>query len=78
LVEFTGKTGMAEYRVHLQNSWGSIVQSVEIRCPDDEAARAMLDQYAGLCPFELWQGARLVERYEADGSLSAGVLEPAG
>jgi hypothetical protein len=57
---------MSNYRVHLLNSWGTIVQSVEINCSSDNEARTLLERFAGLFPLELWQGDRLVDRYEAE------------
>jgi hypothetical protein len=59
--------GVADYQIHFLDVWGRIVRTIELECEDDEHARWRLEeQTTGLVPMELWQGERLIERYESD------------
>jgi hypothetical protein len=55
-----------KYQIHLLNAWGRIVQTVSIECIDDEEARSIVEKHTGSFPLELWEGERIVERYEGD------------
>ena len=67
---------MPDYKIHFLDVWGCIVRTIDLECEDDEDARWRLEeQTSGLVAMELWQGKRLIERYESDveeGTSSAG------
>jgi hypothetical protein len=56
--------GMSDYQVHFLDEWGRIVRTVKVECDGDEQARTLAQDPAGCIPTELWQGDRLIERYE--------------
>jgi hypothetical protein len=57
---------MPDYLVHFLDPFGRVLRSIEIECDDDVQARALVEEQAGQVPLELWQGKRLVERYEQE------------
>jgi hypothetical protein len=59
--------GMPNYQIHFLDVWGCVVRTVKLDCQGDDHARWLFEQQAtGLIAMELWQGERLVERYESD------------
>jgi hypothetical protein len=66
---------MAAYQVHVLNEWGRVTRTVAVECDDDDQARALAEDQAGLVSTELWQGDRLIERY---GSLWEAYSGPGG
>jgi hypothetical protein len=55
-----------EYQVHFLDAFGRILRTIQIECEDDDRARAIVEERAGTDPMEVWQGERLVERYEPE------------
>jgi hypothetical protein len=55
---------MSEYQVHIVDEWGRILRTIQIECDGDEQARALAQDPSGRTSTELWQGDRLIERYD--------------
>ena len=56
---------MSEYQIHVLDEWGRIVRTVRVECDSDDVARALAQDPTGLISTELWQGDRLIERYNS-------------
>jgi hypothetical protein len=54
---------MAEYKIYVLNEWGRVMRTVAVECDDDDQARMLAEDQAGLVSTELWQDDRLIERY---------------
>jgi hypothetical protein len=52
------------YRLLFLGSDGDVTNVLELGCKDDGRALALVDDIPGLSKMELWQGDRLVKRYE--------------
>jgi hypothetical protein len=55
---------MPEYQVHVLDEWGCIVRTVKVECDGDEQARVLAEDPTGRISTELWQGDRLIGRYD--------------
>jgi len=54
---------MADYKLYLVDQAGRFYRSFDLECDDDaQAIQAALDREKG-APKELWQGARIVQRF---------------
>jgi hypothetical protein len=56
------------YRVFLRNQTGNIERVLDFQCDGDEAGKQMARTTTGSPVVELWQGARLVARYDGNGT----------
>jgi len=58
---------MPGYRLYLLDGAGHIREAVELECRDDEhaVAMALVQEHHQRIAMELWEGARLVRRFEA-------------
>ena len=56
---------MANYRLYLMDHRGHIQRAVEMDCDDDGGAVRLAEEASEIVGAELWQGARLVRRFEA-------------
>jgi hypothetical protein len=61
----SGGLAMASYQVHLLDVFGRIVRTIEVECDDDDQARVLAEDQTRLVSTELWQGDRLIERYDS-------------
>jgi hypothetical protein len=55
---------LALYEVRLLSSSGNLVRTVRIECANDEEALAAVQPFSGTFPIEVWQGERLVRRFD--------------
>jgi hypothetical protein len=51
---------MAEYRAYILAPDGQITGAVDLKCPNDEAAKQLVDGH----DVELWQGARKIQTFK--------------
>jgi hypothetical protein len=52
------------YQFRLLSRAERVVRTVSSECDDDDAALAAIKPFSGLFPIEVWQGDRLVHRFE--------------
>jgi hypothetical protein len=55
---------MAEYRAYIIGTDGHFLRSVEILCPDDDAAKEYAKQLVDGHDIELWQGERQIAKFQ--------------
>ena len=55
------------YRVYLRDELGHIQQVVVLECDGDEDGQAKARLIRGASVVELWQGARMVRRFDGNG-----------
>lgn len=54
---------MADYRVYVLNDHNKIVEATDIHARDDTHVFEVAERVSGARPLEIWQGTRLVGRY---------------
>ena len=57
---------MQGYRLYFLNSHNHIRHALEIECEDDARAIAWAETVSEGRPMELWQGARVVAKFDAE------------
>jgi hypothetical protein len=66
---------MCGYRLYLLDDRDHITSAMDLECEDDAHAVRLAETSLN-APMELWQGARLVKRFDAIATRSA-VIQPA-
>ena len=55
---------MAGYRLHFLNALGEATRGIDLDCTDDDQAVAVVQEHLIHDRMELWQGERLVKRFD--------------
>jgi hypothetical protein len=58
----------SSYRVFLRDGHGHIARVVELNCDRDGEGRKQALSFKGASSVELWQGTRMVCRFDGDGN----------
>jgi hypothetical protein len=56
---------MAHYRIYTIGSDGHFTSAIDLDCADDQAAVESAKQFIGDHGVELWQGDRLIAKFES-------------
>ncbi len=60
-----GSSGVPDYRAYFCDGKGHVEQAIEFVCESDEMAIRAAEDRRNARPMELWEGARIVKKFEA-------------